>query len=216
MAREMADAEAGGCRLLIARLDVAKISFIQKLLADGFLLADVQAHFLARLTEKHIAIAATTLPARLAREGEEEVLVEIARRSFEGKPSHYRADARLDKRHCDELYAESMRLFYRQRGDRQRVLVVERDGVPVGTMVARLPDKGPIEGSFGAIHPGARKEAVAIYRALVLRGMMVGIDNGYAQGSVSSSIQNLVVHKMLARLGYEPAGYQYTLHYWFP
>ncbi len=215
LAHDMEEAEAGGGRLLIARLDVANVALMQKVLLDGFLLTDVQATFRMRLTEKHVALAEATLPARLAREGEEETLVEIARRSFEGKPSHYRSDARLDKDRCDELYAEAMRTFYRGRGERQKLLVVEREGSPVGVMVVRLPEEGAAEGSFGAIHPRARKEALAVYRSLVLRGMMLAWERRIVQGRVSTSIRNLVVHKVLARLGYEPTGYHYTLHYWF-
>ncbi len=215
IAEAMNEAGDAGAKLLILRIGVGELSLVQKLMGDGFLLADTQCHFQIRLTERHVELANATLPARLAREGEEEALVDVARASFRGKPSHYRADPRLSPERCDELYAESLRMFYRGRNDRQKLLVVERDGVVAGVMVARFPEGQPAEGSFGAIHPSVKREAIAIYRSLVLRGMMLAWERGDFRVNISSSIQNLVVHKMLSRIGYEPAGYEYTLHYWF-
>jgi len=216
IADDLDAAKSKGGKLFILRLSTDHIALAQRLIGDGFLLTDVLTHFRIRVTEALANEAeARALPCRFAQEGEEEQLVEVARRSFRGRPNHYRSDERLNPQRCDELYAESMRSFYRARSRQSEILVIEKGGRPVGVTVLRMPLQSDGEGAFAAVDPSERGgDGLKIYRSLVLRGIQLGYHRGFARALVASSSRNVVVHKVLVRTGYVPTGYEYTFHYW--
>ena len=79
---------------------------------------------------------------RAARPEDEPTVIRLARESFNGYLSHYRADPRLDPEKCDEIYAYWVSSACRSQAENQKVLVAEEDETVVGFGIAKVDSEG--------------------------------------------------------------------------
>ena len=91
--------------LLIARCNTSDLQVVHEMEQRGFLLMDTLIYFSCMLSARNIPVE-PVFHVRPFRSGEEHAVKSVAGKAFKGYINHYHADGRLDKRRCDEVYAD--------------------------------------------------------------------------------------------------------------
>jgi GNAT superfamily N-acetyltransferase len=198
--------------LLITRCPTLDYIAVHEMEKVGFLIMDTLIYFSCRLRGNSIPDA-PGFQVRSLRSGEEDIIKSIATEAFKGYLSHYHADERLDKRKCDEVYADwAYRSCYPGNGT-DDVLVADSGNriIGFGTMRINIPDEG--EGLLFAVEPSFQGKG--FYRSIMTSCMKWCVERGLEHMIISTQITNLASQKTWTRLGFEPTRSCYTFHKWF-
>jgi len=206
--------ESNKVDLLIARCDTNELRLAQKMESEGFFLTDTLIYYKFELGKKEIPEDSGVAILRPVRRGEDEPEVrKIAEGSFKGYFGHYHADARLDRKKCDEAYVSWATRSCTMRDVADAVIVAEHNGRMAGFATLRLNSKEEGEGVLFGVAPEA--QGLGIYRSFMIHGMRWCQEQSARQMVVSTQITNLAVQKVWCRVGFEPNQSLYTFHKWF-
>jgi len=200
--------------LLIARCNTADIRSAQALEREGCLLADTLILYVRNIIKTPIPPLPDKILIRPVQDGEENIVEEIAADSFRGYGGHYQADERLSHVDPSEIYSSWALNSCLNRDLTHDVLIAEYRGTIVGFMTVRLNSTREGEGPLAGVVTSAGK------RSLVLSALSIGAMNWFRERGVSRCvasllITNLVMQKIMSRLGFEPGESKYTFHKWF-
>lgn len=200
-------------QFLIARCPVNDIQAAQDMEQEGFFLTDTLVYYTRDLTRQPIPAANGVAYVRPIQAGEEEEMMAVVVESFRGYAGHYHADQRLDKKKCDETYADWARKNCDARVSDEDFLVAEVEDRIVGFAVLKInnPDEG--EWVLGGIHPDFQGRGV--YQSILRRVMEWCLSKGTKRIIISTQLNNIAVQKVWARFGFEINRGYYTFHRWF-
>ncbi|HEY3074810.1 MAG TPA: GNAT family N-acetyltransferase [Burkholderiales bacterium] len=198
--------------LLIARCLTSELAAAQAMERAGFQVMDTLVYF-SRGLDDDVPPDQGMVAVREAASGEHRAVKEVARRAFAGYFGHYHADARLERRQCDELYVDWAERSCLSREVADTVLVAAHAGEIVAFATLRLNDQEEGEGVLFGVAPQAQGRG--IYRALMTGAMRWFKARGRSRMLVSTQITNIAVQKVWTRLGFEPASSWHTFHKWF-
>jgi len=199
--------------LLIARCYASELDAAQTMETEGFLLMDTQIYYRRNLGKESLFYDPAQVKIRPVLPGETGKVMEIAAQSFKGYMGHYHADARLDKKKCDETYVSWAERSCLSREAAEEVLVAEKNGDLVGFATLRINSPSEGEGVLFAVSPRAQKTGV--YGCLIAAGIDWCRMKGVSSMLVSTQITNFAVQKVWIRQGFEPFKALYTFHKWF-
>jgi GNAT superfamily N-acetyltransferase len=201
-----------GVRLLIARCSASQLGAAQALEAAGARLMDTLVYY-ARAIAGELPADVPSVPVREATASDAAAVREVAAASFKGYFGHYHADPALDRRQCDATYMDWAYRSCLSTNVADGVLVGEDAGRIVAFATLRLTSDAEGEGVLFGVAPQAQGRGV--YRSLMVAAMNWCREHGRTRMVVSTQITNVAVQKVWTRLGFEPAGAQYTFHQWF-
>jgi len=199
--------------LLIARCPTAWLPVAQELEQQGFLLMDTLIYFSRNIRTGRIPRARPGITVRGYRPGDEDVIRRIAGECFHDYLGHYHSDSRLDRKKCDEVYADwALRsCLSRDPADVVIVACVRDDIAGFGTM--HMNDSRQGEGLLFGVSPSFRGQGV--YRAIMIHCLNWCAERGLEEMTISTQVTNLASQKTWIRLGFEPVSAFYTFHRWF-
>lgn len=201
-----------GVAFLIARCPTTDLAAAQAMEREGFELMDTLVYF-----SRDIASGAPedpgSVPIRELRAGEDGAVREVAARSFVDYPGHYHADPRLDRRQCDEAYADWAHRCCLSKDVADTVLVGPADGKIVGFITVQLGSAEEAEVALFAVAPQAQRRGIG--RSLMIGALRWARAQGAKRMAISTQITNLGSQKLWARLGFELSRSYYTFHKWF-
>ena len=200
-------------KLLSARCQADQLDVVQEMERMGFILTDTLVYYVRNLKNKPLPQLNTSIEIRPMTIGENEQVQSIAEKAFNNYISHYHADKRLDRKHCDDTYKDWARNACNHRDDTQDVLVAIREGMLSAFATLRMNDHKQGEGILFAVSPSA--QGSGLYKALMIAGMHWCAELRAQEMIVSTQIINIAVQKVWSRLGFEPRNYVYTFHKWF-
>jgi hypothetical protein len=219
IARENLDEVYAFCRrekvkLLIARCRTTELEAAQALEQNGALLVDTLIIYLRNLVRTPIPEVSGHSIIREIRPGEEDAVRTVAKAAFQGYEGHYGADKRLRMIDSGEIYSSWAYRFSRDRDETHGTIVAEKGGEIVGFGLVRIDRSGDAAGILEGVSPREGK------RSLVQRDMAIGAMNwarerGAVRFLATVALTNIVMQKIIIRLGYEPCGSCYTFHRWF-
>lgn len=197
-------ARAEGVRLLIARCTTGDSATVHALERAGARLMDTRVSYLRSLEDLPAPADETV---RTARNDDTPRVQELARLAFADYRGHYHADPRLDRRACDEAYADWAVRSCTSHAVADEVLVSEHAG--------RLTGFATLKGEEGVLF-GVSPEAQGrgLYRALMIAGLHRCAARGAHRMIVATQLQNMAVQRVWSRLGFELSASQYTFHHW--
>jgi GNAT superfamily N-acetyltransferase len=200
-------------RLLIARCQADKLDVVHEMESTGFILTDTLVYYVRNLTNSMLPKLDPSIFIRAMASGENDQVQDIAEKAFSNYISHYHADERLDRKHCDDTYKDWASKACNNRDDTHEVLVALREGKILAFATLRMNDHHQGEGVLFGVHPSA--QGLGFYKELMTAGMHWCTDFQAQEMIVSTQIINAAVQKVWCRLGFEPRNYIYTFHKWF-
>lgn len=200
-------------RLLIARCQADQLEDVQKMEQMGFILTDTLVYYVRNLKNRPLPQLDPSVEIRPMKTGETDQVKNIAEEAFDNYISHYHADKRLDRKHCDDTYKDWARNACEHRNDNHDVLVALRKGIILAFATLRMNDRCQGEGVLFGVSPSA--QGSGLYKALITAGMHWCANMHAQEMIVSTQIINVAVQKVWVRLGFEPRNYIYTFHKWF-
>ena len=153
--------------------------------------------------------AVSVQSVRPHREDDVETLRRIARTSH--RDTRFYADPEFPDERCDDLYDTWIRRSCEGWAD--VVLVVERDGAPVGYMtVHRVDDDSGSLGLLG-VDEGWRRHGIG---EMLVRGAVAWCaDAGLARSMLYTQARNVASQRLFQRLGFRTAAVDLWFHKWF-
>jgi GNAT superfamily N-acetyltransferase len=200
-------------RLLIARCQADQLDVVHEMERMGFILTDTLVYYVRNLTKSPLPKIDPSIVIRAIAIGENDQVQEIAEEAFSNYISHYHADERLDRKHCDDTYKDWARKACNNRDDTHEVLVALRDDKILAFATLRMNDHQQGEGVLFGVRPAA--QGLGFYKELMTAGMHWCADFQAQEMIVSTQIINVAVQKVWGRLGFEPRNYIYTFHKWY-
>lgn len=200
-------------RLLIARCQAAQLDAVQEMERMGFILTDTLVYYVRNLNNEPLPPLDPLMEIRTMAIGENDQVQNIAEEAFSNYISHYHADKRLDRKHCDDAYKDWARNACSHRDNTHDVLVALREGKILAFATLRMNDRRQGEGVLFGVSPSA--QGIGLYKALMAAGMHWCARLHAQEMVVSTQIINIAVQKVWSRLGFEARNYLYTLHKWF-
>lgn len=206
-----------GLDMLIARCDTQRLACAQALEQAGFRLMDTLVYYTQRLATRRPPALPAGYGSRLAGSADAAAVEALARETFQGYLGHYHADPRLDRRACDEVYADWARRSCVDASVADAVVLIEHshDGRPAELAAfathARVDDstwEGVLYG-VGRSHQGR-----GLYAELIALGGALGAERGHSTMLVSTQVTNLSVQKAWCKQGFLPIRSSYTFHAW--
>jgi GNAT superfamily N-acetyltransferase len=207
LAAALAEADAAGLRLLIARAEASDLAAIQSLERSGFRLADTLVRYARALPAPTSAISPVVRPARPA---DAPAVEAVAAEAFDGYPGHFRNDTRLDPRLADRVYVRWARSACEAARPETGLVVAEEGGRIVGFGLVEDAGEETAEGALYAVARAARGRGVGA--ALLAATMRWAA--GFRRMTVYSSLANPPAHRVWLAAGFVPAGGLHTLHRW--
>jgi GNAT superfamily N-acetyltransferase len=201
-----------GVGFLIARCPTSDLAAARAMEHAGFELMDTLAYF-SRALDDALPRGAGAIGVRAAASGEHRAVKGVASRAFAGYFGHYHADPRLDRRQCDELYADWAERSCLSREVADQVLVATLAGEIVAFLTLRLNDDDAGEGVLFGVAPEAQGRGIS--RELMMGAMRWFKEQARSRMLISTQITNIAVQKVWSRLGFEPSKSYYTFHKWF-
>ena len=116
-------------RFLIARCQADQLDVVQEMEHMGFIHTDTLVYYVRNLKNKPLPQLDPSVDIRSMTIGENDQVQNIAKEAFNNYISHYHADKRLDRKHCDDTYKDWARNACNHRDDTQDVLVAIREGM---------------------------------------------------------------------------------------
>jgi len=200
-------------RLLIARCQADQLDIVHEMERTGFILTDTLLYYVRNLKNRPLPQLDPSIVIRAIAIGESDQVQDIAEEAFSNYISHYHADKRLDRKHCDDTYKDWARKACNNRDDVHEVLVALRENKILAFATLRMNDHQQGEGVLVGVRPSV--QGSGLYKALMTAGMH-WCANLHAQEMIASTqIINIAVQKVWGRLGFEPRNYIYTFHKWF-
>ncbi|MFN7611094.1 MAG: hypothetical protein ACK5QX_09205, partial [bacterium] len=211
-------ARAQGLELLIARCDTQRLNCAQALEEAGFRLMDTLVYFTQRLSARREPALPEGYSWRVATPEDAAAVGALASETFQGYMGHYHADDRLDRRACDDVYADWARRSCLDPGVADCVVLLEcrREGESAELAAfathARV-DSSTWEGVLYGV--GKQHQGRGLYAELIALGGALGAERGHATMLVSTQVTNLSVQKAWCKQGFLPIRSSYTFHAWF-
>jgi GNAT superfamily N-acetyltransferase len=174
---------------------------------------DVLAYWVADLRRPSApAPHARTCLVRPLRSGEADAVRQTALNAFRGYFGHYHADARLDKRLCDEAYGD---WAYRSCAEDSpdAVIVAEVDGRIAGFATARIVADDEGLALLSGVDPVLRRRG--IYSALHAGRMEWCRSQGADRMWSPTLAGNVATQRTYLQAGLMPSHACYTFHRWF-
>jgi GNAT superfamily N-acetyltransferase len=193
-----------GTAMVIVRVPAEKSTVVQRIERHGGRLCDTLVHH-ARSLEQ--ALPDVSPKVRPAKSGDIDAIGSIAAAAFAGYGGHYHTDPRLDRHAADAGYVD----WARRSLGRERVIVIEDDGVVTGFLAMRH-DSGETDIVLNAVHPDHQRGG--LYSALVAASLTASRNAGSRRCTVSTQVWNVAVQKVWVRLGFEPTHAVHTFHLW--
>ncbi len=198
---------------LIARCPTTDLPAAQEMERQGFLLMDTLVYYSCNLKGKPVPEDASGLYIRPVRKGEGHAVKDIAAESFRGYLGHYHADCRLDKKKCDEVYADWAYQLCLSTKVADEVLVVDSDNMIIG--FAAMHINSPSEGEIVLNGVAPSSQGKGVYRWLMISAMKWCISQDIGKIIISTQVTNAAAQKVWTRLGFELSHSYYTFHKWF-
>lgn len=199
--------------LLIARCPTTDIKAAQTMEQNGFLLMDTLVYYARDLINIPIPADQEKIPVRPVRPSEVENVGQVAVKAFSGYFGHYHADERLDRKQCDETYADWAVRSCVSKEVADKVLVAVQNGTLYGFLTLRLKGSKQGEGILFGVAPESQGQGIG--RSLMIHGMQWCLSKGANRMLISTQITNFVSQKLWARLHFEISHAYYTFHKWF-
>lgn len=200
-------------RLLIARCQADQLDVVQEMERMGFILTDTLVYYVRNLKNEPLPPLDPSIEIRTMAIGENDQVQNVAEEAFSNYMSHYHADKRLNRKHCDDTYKDWARNACNHRDDSHDVLVAIREGIILAFATLRMNEGRQGEGVLFGVSPSA--QGSGLYKALMTAGMHWCANMHAQEMIVSTQITNVAVQKVWSRLGFEGRNYIYTLHKWF-
>lgn len=202
-----------GAPLLVARCRAAELSTVHALTDAGHRLMDTQVRFSCRLVAAIRGQGESRYRFRFGTAADAPAVRQLARDAFRGFPSHYHADARLDRDRCDDIYAHWVVETLQAQRPNEAVIVADDDeGVTVFGIV-RVRDR-VAEAVLGGTRPTLGGSRAFLYGAMIREGIRHAVSLGATRGVTSASAVNFVVQHVLIRGRWMPADTIHTFHRW--
>ena len=197
--------------LLVARCSTDDLGAAQAMERAGYILMDTLLYYSRDLLRSPIPDAPAVL-VRPFRAGEEGQVRAVALEAFDDYRGHYHADVRLDRRACDEAYADwAVRSCVGDAAD--IVIVAESEGGVTGFLTVRL--NSPEEGDVTLSGIARAAQGQGAHRALMIEALNWCKAQGARRTVTSTQVTNVASQKVWTRLGFEPHHSYYTFHKWF-
>jgi len=201
-------------KLIISRVDAAKIELINQLEEQGFLIKDIQTTYKLKLTEIIEYNIINNVQIREAHMNDKEKLCQIAAISFENY-GHYAADKNLDISKCKEIYSDWVSHTF-DKNNADIIFIAEVDGEIAGFLSHKLHiNKDEIKyaaGVIGAIDKKFRN--LNIFKAITIAGIQWSIENNCRWVEHNVLITNQAVMRSFIKLGFKHANAEITFHKW--
>ncbi len=199
--------------LLIARCRTTELGAAQALEKNGAILTDTLVVYLRNLVRTPIPEVSGKYLIREIRPGEEEAVRAVAEEAFRDYRGHYGADRRLEGVKSGEIYSSWAGRAARERDDTHGVILAEKNGEVAGFALVRISRPGEGEGTLEGVSPRAGRRSL-IQRDMAIGGMNWTRQRGAKRLLASVSLNNVVMQKIVIRLGYEPFLSYHTFHLW--
>jgi GNAT superfamily N-acetyltransferase len=204
----LAEADAGGVQLLIARADARDTALVQSLEAHRFRLTDT----LVRYERTLDAVGGVPAVVRPARATDAPAVEAVAAEAFAGYPGHFRNDARLDPRRADLVYVRWAAGACQDQDPASAMFVAEEGGRAAGFGLVQRAAPGTAEGALYGVSRAARGRRLG--GALLAATMEWAKQGRFERMTVYSSLANPAAHRVWIAAGFAPAGGLHTLHRW--
>lgn len=201
-------------QLLIVRCPASALTVAQALEAEGARLMDALLYFERSIGEEAIPKRGESVSIRVAASIDSAEMAEVAREAFTDFSGHYHSDPLLDRRTCDDIYAEWAENSAGPSGSGAIAFIAEDERGVAGFATARMNCDSESEGVLFAVRPRAQGKGVA--RELMIEVMRWGAASGALTTVIPTQVTNLASQKVWLRLGFEPCEAVYTFHLWLP
>lgn len=191
------------------RVPTSDLQTLQLLLKSGFFLVDTLVYYKTS-TEKH-SHEDTGATSCIEQKHLIDQVVDTAKLSFNGYPSHYAMDPRLNRDRAAEIYIDWAKRCCTDKEVATDVRVL-LDNSKVAAFVALKKYTSHGEVLLAAVLPSHQGRGMLqrLLRSTVAWGKEMGISEVY----YSTQIQNISAQKALTRQGWEISHSFYTLHCW--
>lgn len=203
--------------LILARVDIKEIHFINELEKFGFTFKDAQSTLFYQLKDKTKA----DLPKKFSqfnirefRDSDTEIFVELARTSFDGY-GHYFVDKKLNHSDCLDTYGDWAYNTCINPKIADKIFVAELNGEIIGYLSFKIHEENGKKfavGGMGAVH--SKYRSLGVFRDITIAGLEWGIDNGLDWEEHNVLASNFPVNKSFIKLGFKPEKFVITLHGW--
>lgn len=201
-------------KLLIARCGATEVLLIQEMERDGFLFMDTIVYYSRDIVNKPIPDDVNKhVKIRPLNRGEEEVVKEIAVRTFSNYAGHYHADTKLDSRKCDAVYSSwAYRSCFPSEVADLMLVAEDRAGRIVGFTSFLLNSR---ERGCGLSGVDPEVKGQGIYRSLILHGLKWSAEMGDDIVVYDTQLTNVAVQTAWIKMGFLPSHSCHTFHKWF-
>lgn len=211
-------ATSNGFDMLVCRIPLTELAWIQALESVGFFTADVQCSLVCRNIQ-NISLSAPPKIETVIREACQEDFIQVANfgKSAFGR-SHLYADSRLPVDLSDRLHEEWLKNDI-VKGRAKFTLVAEIDG-EVGGFVSVLWDDtqkqifGIGHGHIDLIAVQGKFQGQGIGKLLLSKALERLIQEGASLVTVSTQATNLNAIRLYQQSGFALSGFEVTLHGW--
>ncbi len=197
--------------LLVARPAADDLAAIHALERSGFLLMDAQIRFSRSLITPPPPALLDRIPTRPAQAGEEDEIRRLAEKAFRGYRGHYQENPQLSAPPAEVIYADWAVNALRRRDQNHDVLVAEREGKIVGFAIVRLNNPEEGESPLAGTDPASGRRSLTYYQ-LIVSCYYWTLEHGGSRFAGNVLLNNLVVAKLLIKLGGTPESAWYTFH----
>lgn len=199
--------------LTIARIPATNIAVVHAAMRAGFILMDTLAYYSYDLLNDHHIDNQESPGVRVATESDAIKIKELSNRAFHAYDAHYHVDSRLDKRICDEVYADWAYRSCLSKSVADVVLLHEIDGQIVGFATVKLSPLNQLaEGPLFAVDIPFRGQGV--FKNLLRNALLWAKGKECSSFVYATQITNIAVSRTLCRVGFTPLRYVYTFHRW--
>lgn len=208
-----AAAREKGVQMLTVRIPATDLPRVHDFEAAGYRLMDTLVYYTRHLDDLP---PRPSLPegliCRPATPEDASAVGRVSQAGFSSYMGHYHADPRIDRAAADAAYVEWAETSTARTSPAAPVIVAENGRVIVGFLTLRRNNDIQIELVLSAVHPDFNGKG--LYSVLIREGLHMAKTLSATQVITSTQINNCVVQRVWARLGFVPSRSLYTFHKW--
>ncbi|NUN06108.1 MAG: GNAT family N-acetyltransferase [Bdellovibrio sp.] len=205
---DLAAAKEKGFNFLSCRIPTQEVFLFQDLESAGFFLTDTLVYYKKTVPDEKLTQAWESC---LGNNQHIEKVVAVAREAFQGYPSHYSMDLKLNQDSAGEVYQDWAHRSCRDKTIATDVLATFEGGQLVA-FVSVKDQMSHGEVLLAAVHPAYQGQG--LLQKLLQAGLAWAQTQGHKEMFYSTQLQNIAAQKALVRQGWELSHSFYTLHCW--
>ncbi|MGZ3771516.1 MAG: GNAT family N-acetyltransferase [Bdellovibrio sp.] len=202
------DAKGQGYQFLSCRVPTTDVFLFQELEKNGFFLTDTLIYYkrstkdLKNESEWRSGIHEPNFADEIS---------SVAEKAFEGYPSHYAMDLKLNQQAVGEIYKDWAKRSCLDRSMATDVLAKFEENKII-SFVSLKSHKDYADVMLAAVHP--KHQGKGLLQELLSASVNWAAKMGHKEIFYSTQIQNIAAQKSLVRQKWEPSHSFYTLHCW--